>query len=169
MSVKIRSMYDGERVGSDDVFCDPKSDAGKSKVKVAFANDSDINVIMKRALKSGVFPDGRIDEPMFGDFTELGDFHNLQNRLLDAYERFALLGADVRDRFNNNAGNLLDFLSNPANRDEAVKLGLLPEIKPAAAGAAAGGAAAGGSVGSPGGVAAPGSGAVPAPPSGGAA
>lgn len=123
---KIRSMYDGTRVGTDDVDFDVKSEAGRSKVKAAFAGECDINTIMRRALKTGVLPvDGLDRKPMFGDFSDIGDFHSVQNRLIACQESFLTLGADIRERFNNDPAQLLAFLSDVKNKDEAIKLGLI--------------------------------------------
>lgn len=153
----IRSMYDGSRNGSDDVVFDPKSEAGRSKVKAAFAGECDINVIMRRAIKSGVMPVDVLDrEPVFGDFSDIGDFHAVQNRLIACQESFLTLPADVRERFDNDPAKLLAFVSDVANKDEAVKLGLIEAPAPLNEGQGAKGAD----------NTAP---AVPAPPSGGAA
>lgn len=152
--MKIRSLYDNERNGADDVLFDTKTEAGRSKVKAAFAGECDINTIMRRAIKTGVMPvDGLNREPVFGDFSDIGDFHAVQNRLIECQESFLTLGADIRDRFDNDPGKLIEFMNDEKNKEEAIKLGLIEA--PKAEGAA--GASGAGTTGSP----------VPVPPSGG--
>ena len=40
---------------------------------------------------------------------------------------FDNLPSDVRNRFNNNPAQLLDFVADPENKEEAIELGLLPK------------------------------------------
>lgn len=76
--------------------------------------------------------------PIFGDFT--GAPTSLQeayNRILDAQANFQELPSSVRERFANDPMRLLGFLSDPRNRPEAEKLGLV-NVSPAAPAAPAG-------------------------------
>jgi len=86
-----------------------------------------INSILKRVARQGMAP---IAEGMgkFGDFSEIGEFHDVQDRILDAHAQFGALPASIRKRFDNDPGQLVDFMADPSNEDEARKLGLLPEF-----------------------------------------
>jgi len=44
--------------------------------------DADINVIVGRFIKSGLLPNVNL-EPLYGDFTEVGDFADAQRRILE--------------------------------------------------------------------------------------
>lgn len=103
---------------------------GKSRTHQSFAKDADINVIMGRYQKTGLLVDPlRVNphrKPNFGDFSDIGDLTTTMARIDLAREAFMVLPAKVRERFNNDAGELLAFVANPANAEEAIKLGLLP-------------------------------------------
>lgn len=71
--------------------------------------------------------------PMFGDFTQSPDgLQDAFNRLLEAQANFLELPATVRERFGNDPMKLVAFLSDTANRSEAVSLGLIDDVSPAA-------------------------------------
>lgn len=90
-----------------------------------FKDECDINNIVAKAKVTGVLPSGN-REPLFGDFEKFPK--NLQERFdlyNEASERFLELPSSLRKRFDNNPANLLDFLRDSSNFDEAVSLGLL--------------------------------------------
>ncbi len=76
--------------------------------------------------------------PIFGDFSDApGSLQEAYNRILDAQANFLELPSAVRERFANDPMRLLAFLSDPANRSEAERLGLV-NVSPAAPDAPAG-------------------------------
>jgi len=97
----------------------------------SFAKDADINNIMAKYAVSGVLVDptnvdlGR--RPRFGDFSDLVDYPTMVSRINQAQADFMTLPSDVRAKFNNSVEECLNFIADPANVREAVKLGLLPE------------------------------------------
>lgn len=100
---------------------------GPSKAKQEFGVESDINVIMKRYITTGQLPMWvQNAQPVFADVSEIGDFADVLRRVTAAKEAFAQLPAHVRSRFQNQPEQLVEFLQDPGNRDEAVKLGLVP-------------------------------------------
>lgn len=113
----MRSVFDKEIAGDD---YDP------GRTHQSFAKDADINNIMAKYSRTGVLgdPSRPVRQAVFGDFSGL-DFQSDMNRLMDARERFMQLPSDIRNRFNNDPGELIDFVSDPANVEEAVSLGLL--------------------------------------------
>lgn len=64
-------------------------------------------------------------EPQFGDFTSVHDFHTAQNILAESTQLFEQLPAQLRKRFENDPGQMLEFLGDENNREEAIKLGLV--------------------------------------------
>lgn len=94
-------------------------------------DETDINVMMARYQKSGSFhgstniPSAR---PQFGDFSTLPDYQQAMQILLDANDSFSALPSSVRDRFANDPANMLEFLADENNKDEAIRLGLC--VKP---------------------------------------
>lgn len=90
-----------------------------------FAEECDINEILRRSAVSGQLPiNSKV--PMYGDFTRipksLGDAFAL---IKQANDLFAALPWNVRERFGNNPERMIQFLNDPANRDEAIRLGLV--------------------------------------------
>lgn len=88
-------------------------------------NECDINKIIARAEKTGLLPVS-LDRGTFGDFSGV-DFVTMNIKIAKAKEAFMSLPVDIRTRFGNDVGALLDFIDNPANLEEARKLKLLPE------------------------------------------
>lgn len=121
---KIHTEYDpppGEGV----VFREP------SLTKQSFREECDVNVVLA---KYGVTPVGPHPgvSPIFDDFSGTADFLAAQCKILDAEAHFAALPSAIRDRFKNNPAELLAFVGDPKNQDEAVKLGLAvaPPVAP---------------------------------------
>lgn len=105
---------------------------GPRITQTSFKDDTDINVIMKRF---GV-TDGAIATPVpdlntvpqnFGEPLELRTVLDMQRA---AKNHFDSLPADLRKRFRNDPRNLWDFVNDPDNHDEAVKIGLLKKTTP---------------------------------------
>lgn len=122
--VFVRTPYNYDRDESSRetaIAFDPSTDMCSKE----FAEDCDINTIVRRFGLTGKMP-VMPDMGQVGDFTDVVDFHSAMNRVTAAREEFMLLPAHVRERFGNDPGNVLAFLEDEKNRDEAVKLGLVP-------------------------------------------
>lgn len=104
-----------------------------SLTKQSFAEEADINYIIRRFGLDGQLP-SNVQMPMNGDFRNAPDFMSAMNLIVAAREGFMTLPAKIRSRFDNDPRKLVDFLSDEANRDEAVKLGIV--VAPVAAPAA---------------------------------
>lgn len=110
----------------------PKNDEkSRSLTRQSFAKDADINNIMSKYAVTGVLVDpANVDSerrPMFGDFSDLIDYPVLVSRINEAQAQFMTLPSEVRARFDNDVENLLVFLQDPKNVEEAVKMKILPE------------------------------------------
>lgn len=99
-----------------------------SMTKQGFQSACDINQIMRKAKKTGMLPTK--SGTFFGDITRIpADYQTSLDFIMESQERFDELPSDVRARFNNDAGQLLAFIDNPANLAEARRLGLVaPEV-----------------------------------------
>lgn len=89
------------------------------------ADKLDLAIIKSIYDKTGVMNNVRTDQPRYGDFTSSRDLHDVILRAQEAQEDFMALDAQIRRRFDNDPGKLIDFVMNPKNAQEAVKLGLL--------------------------------------------
>lgn len=99
---------------------------GESKTEQHHASTVNINKIVERA-KRGIPPRIQSRQGLYGDFTSGLDYHTMCNRILDAQLDFMSLPAKTRERFANDAGKLIEFISDPGNEAEARELGLLPD------------------------------------------
>ena len=95
-----------------------------------FKEESDINTIVDRFMKSGVLPTP-VNMPQYVDFEGIFDFQTAMNAVRVADENFMRMDAKVRARFNNSPQEFLEFFANPENIPEAIRLGLA--IPPAVA------------------------------------
>lgn len=140
MFLRSSFNYDRDAVSNETALdCQDESKAIQS-----MEEESNINTIVRRFGISGELPGG-FDMPQSGDFTGIPDFHTAMNLVRKAQEEFVRVPAEVRARFNNDPGRFMEFFDDPANYDEALRLGLVnarPAVVPPS-GTPEGGAAAG--------------------------
>lgn len=104
----------------------------QSKTKQSDALTSDVNSIVARHIAHRIpFPDG-MSRAMYGDFSDIGDFHSAVSRVRRMEDTFSRLPAHVRKHCHNDPGEFLAMVYDESRVDELVKLGLVPEVvKPA--------------------------------------
>lgn len=99
----------------------------KSRARQSEAAAVDINNIVKRFDKTGLIPvDQR--EGLFEDVSQMGTYHDALNAIHAAEQAFDHLPARIREKFNNNSAEFLDFTSKEENHDEMRELGMLPPL-----------------------------------------
>lgn len=100
-----------------------------SRTKQSFRNECDINLIMKKFAKvQGTEFLTRFNGYVggqFGDFSTVTDYRSAIEQVRSAEDVFMRLPAVVRKQFDHNAASFLDFVQNPANAGELVKMGLV--------------------------------------------
>lgn len=89
------------------------------------AENCDINVILER-FGQGISPPVTTLPPYEGEWTQTLSFTDAMNLVAHARESFMELSANIRARFHNNPQEMLDFIYDDSNYDEAIKLGLVP-------------------------------------------
>lgn len=106
-------------------------DFGPSMTSQAAADEVDLNKIMARVLKGQTVMTSQL-EPFYGDVSEFGGLQEAIIKVQEADDLFMQFPAEMRERFSNDPVNFVEFLENPDNRDEAIKLGLIktPPITP---------------------------------------
>lgn len=129
MTVLFGTRYAPRNGKSDDVGSTSISDA--SLTRQEFAAECDINLIMARYLKTGVFPPG-LPIGRYADFSDVGDYREALEILDVAREQFAGLPAKIRDEFGNDPAKFLEAVRNPENRERFAELGMLSEEATAA-------------------------------------
>lgn len=126
--------YSGpERVGRERIrvsinFADIEDSPGRTKQ--SFAEETNINSIMRRWHKLGTVTHLAGSPPTFGDFEDSSSYQDALNSLISADQAFAALSAEIRARMGNDPGTLMDFLADPANEEESIQLGLRPKPDP---------------------------------------
>jgi phage internal scaffolding protein len=127
----LRTPYNYDRNKASDesgLRCDDESKTIQSQ-----AEDTDINVIMKKYASTGMFPQVQMP-PTYGDFEGIEDYQTALHVVMDAQKAFAALPADVRRRFDYDPGEFVAFAEDPKNLPEMEKMGLA-RPKPEALGA----------------------------------
>lgn len=104
------------------VFTEP------TRTHQSFQAECDINTIMAKYKKTGVIAHVNRYQGRYGDFFDVQGYHESLHQVLDAQEAFLSLPAALRARFQNDPGQFLDFVGNPANVDEMRSLGLLKPL-----------------------------------------
>jgi phage internal scaffolding protein len=89
-----------------------------------FKDECDINNILRQFNVTGLLPESTLS-PRYGDFTGISDYHTALNQVIAAEDEFMRLPADLRARFENDPAQLIEFLNNSENKNEAIKLGLV--------------------------------------------
>lgn len=88
--------------------------------------EADINTIIRRFGLTGHLPENP-RMPSYGDYTGIGTYQEALNAVKQADAAFMALPAEMRYRFENNPENLLQFIADDNNREEAERLGLVPK------------------------------------------
>ena len=97
-----------------------------------FKEECDINNIMARYQNTGEFTHLTRKQGVYGDFSEIKDYQTMLQTVLEADAAFASLPAKMRLRFQNDPAQLLEFIQDPKNTEEAISLGLMePKPQPA--------------------------------------
>lgn len=97
---------------------------GESLTEQAPKNECDINNILKKYKVSGLVEHVNKYEGKYGDFSDAKSYQEAMNLVIKGEEAFMSLPANVRVKFNNDPVEFLDFVGNPANKEEMINLGL---------------------------------------------
>lgn len=103
-----------------------------SRTHQSFVAECDINNILKEYALSGQIRhiSARAEQGTYADLPDSVDFQEALNIVMEGREAFASLPSQVRNRFHNNPAEFLEFMADPANQDEAIKLGLATDSRP---------------------------------------
>lgn len=113
-------VYDSDKVSNDTaIIC-----MEDSLTKQEFAEEADINVLVKRYGLLGTMPQNH-RVAIYQDFEGTFDYHESMNKIREADTAFMAMPPEVRSRFGNDPQALMEFASNPENGPELKRLGLL--------------------------------------------
>lgn len=100
-----------------------------SKTRQEFAEECDINTIMRRYQKTGVLQHVNNAAPRYMDFSDAPDFHTAMNFMIAASDEFGRLPATVRKRFGNDPAEFVKFAEDPANVEQMRAWGLAAPVE----------------------------------------
>jgi phage internal scaffolding protein len=103
-------------------------DRKNSLTKQEFVSQCNINNIVNKYVKNGNNPFILTKDAKFGDFTNIPSHQEALELVIAAEEHFLQLPVHIRSRFENDPGQLMSFLSDIDNREEAIKLGLVQDL-----------------------------------------
>jgi len=106
--------------------------SGLSMTKQSMRDECDINVIMRGFERTGLATHVNERQGEYGDFSRGFDFHDAMNRVRGATEMFMTLPSKIRANFRHDPGYFLEFVSDPANAQAMVDMGLKKAPVPAA-------------------------------------
>lgn len=125
MFVRSPFNYDGdivsEQTGLDCSDC-------VDRAQQHFRDETDINVLVQRFARTGV-PEAP-PAPAMAEFDQIFDYQSAMQTIIDAQRAFGALPSKIRARFQNDPNQFLNFVHDDQNRDEAVRLGLIPRPQP---------------------------------------
>lgn len=124
MPAKYSAFRSHDRVEYDDLDL-------PSRTKQEFADECDVNKLMKRYERTGLLPQYNLDrQAQYLDLTEIPDFHTAMQMLVEADHAFMRLPANVRREFDNSASDFVEFAQKPENIGKLREWGLAPPLPP---------------------------------------
>lgn len=101
---------------------------GDTMTKQNHKNECDINFIMSKYAKTGLISHVANKAPQYGEYETI-DYKEAMNLVISAQESFDSLPATLRKRFGNDPNEYFQFVHDPDNRDEMIKMGLIDPSK----------------------------------------
>jgi len=123
-----KTAYTGELVNpwTGDITTPP------SMTKQEFMDECDIHKILSEFKVTGQIRHlaANAAAAVYTDLANLPDYQTALNTVIEGEAAFASLPSTLRNRFDNNPAEFIRFMSDPANQDEAIKLGLATDNRP---------------------------------------
>lgn len=104
-------------------------DPEKGRTKQQFRDEVNINEIMRRYRDNAIVPETRGQAGHYGDFSDIGGYDEAMEAVNTANQAFVELPSHVRTRFGNDPAQLLLFMEDEGNEEEARALGILPPLE----------------------------------------
>ena len=102
----------------------PFQTVGDSMTQQHFAEESEINNILRSHDRNGIIEHINKGKAIYGDFSNITDFSDALEQINNAQKEFMNIPSHIREQFQNDAGQFFKFASNPDNLSELQKLGL---------------------------------------------
>lgn len=97
---------------------------GDSATQQQFKDECDVNNILAKYKKTNMLTHINRHQGNFGDWSNVEDYQTSLNKIIRARDAFESLPSELRSKFLNDPKNLIEFINDDKNNDEAIKLGL---------------------------------------------
>lgn len=87
-------------------------------------DECDVNNIIRKYAMTGVIEHVAQLDAQYGDLTATS-YKEMIDKVMSLKEKFLEFPSALRNRFGNDPAKLLDFLDDPRNKEEAMKLGII--------------------------------------------
>lgn len=101
-----------------------------SKTDQSFSEEVNVNNIMAKYIKTGQIKHLAKNVGLYADVSEIPDLAEALDQVTKAQYAFDALPSNLRTRFQNSPVEMVNFLSDNKNYDEAVSLGLIVKPSP---------------------------------------
>lgn len=102
-----------------------------TKTQQQFQKDVDVNNIMKKYQRTREITHLNNRKGVYANISTAEGYFESLNKIETANQAFDQLPSHIRVRFHNNPAELLQFIHDPKNYDEGVKLGIFDPKQPA--------------------------------------
>lgn len=103
----------------------PTVDTGPGLTKQSHRDECDINKIIAKYQREGISEFANKWQGFYGE-VDSADFQTAMDLMVNANAMFMELPSAVRNRFNQDPGQFVDFAQNPDNIEELRNMGLAP-------------------------------------------
>ena len=134
MSIGNELFHPRKRLGSFAVERDRslyQIDCKGGRTKQEFAEECDLNVLMRRYEKTGVLPSGRMSPPRYVDAFDLPSYQESMQIMADAERAFMALPARIRGEFDNDPEKFVAFAQDENNVEKLREWGLAKPVEAA--------------------------------------
>lgn len=103
----------------------------KTRTQQQFKDQCDVNNIMKKYRLTGEVTHVNKKQGLYTDLSDSPSYQTALDIIIQAERTFSELPSDVRKKFNNDPQEMISFLDDSKNNEEAIKLGLkIPKNPP---------------------------------------
>ena len=106
---------------------------GESLTQQHFQEECDIINIIKRHDRNGIIEHVQRGQARYGDFSHVKDYREALDMVKEAQDEFMSIPSDIRKQFDNNPGKFYEFVSNPDNKEQLIKMGFIEQSQTAVA------------------------------------
>ena len=124
MKKKISNVYEFYTPYTNQKKVEPFYTVGESMTQEQFSEECEINNIIRSHDRNGVIEHINRGNAIYADFSGITDFSDALEQIREAQSEFMNIPSEIREKFQNDAGQFFKFASNPDNHQELQDMGL---------------------------------------------